>query len=241
VSGGTFLALVLITQAIAYLFEPLHQWTASQNKYRVLISVLRVPMLQKRTSITDAMRNHMLKHASSEVVMTAIAKYIRKLNNKIDDAKASKIAKSLVDSASRNNIDACLLTALVARESSFCHETRSPSGAIGLAQLMPETATALGITDPTDIAQNLEGAARYLKMLIELWHAREDAFEMALASYRLGPTLIKACDGIPNISNIAVYLDDVLAHFIKLQGLISEIDNDAKTATAKNGKGVASK
>ncbi|MFA4016086.1 MAG: hypothetical protein RUDDFDWM_001187 [Candidatus Fervidibacterota bacterium] len=227
-SGGTFLIFVLIAQAIAQLFEPLHRCTPSQNKCKVLISVMRIPMLQKRTSITDAMKDHMRGHAGSEIVATAIAKYIRKLNNKVDEVKASKIAKALVDSANHNNIDACLLAALVARESSFRHETRSPSGAIGLAQLMPETAAALGITDPTDIAQNLEGAARYLKMLIELWHGREDTFEMALASYRLGPTLIRACDGIPNISNIAAYLDDVLAHFLKLQDVILEINNTAK-------------
>ena len=91
--------------------------------------------------------------------------------------------RSMIRSAATSaGVDPDLLTALVWVESSFQPDAVSPAGAIGLAQLMPGTAKGLGV-DPTNPAQNLDGAARMLHGLIEQF----GRVDHALAAYNVGP------------------------------------------------------
>lgn len=185
---------------------------------RALVA-LHAPLLPKCTRLTEALKQR--SEADEMVIANAIAEYAMKLNGRLKRELAEVIALALLDAARRNGIDPFLLAAVVARESSFRPEARSPSGAIGLAQLMPQTATMLGVVDPYDIAQNLDGAARYIGMLMQLWHDRDDLIEMALASYRLGPKLIQLRLGIPNVANITSYLSDILDHYNALHSLVA--------------------
>lgn len=85
-----------------------------------------------------------------------------------------------------------LFRANIEIESGFNPKARSPVGAYGLGQLMPETARALGV-DRYDIAQNLEGSARYLVAMLE----RFGSAELALAAYNAGPEAVERHGGIP--------------------------------------------
>ena len=71
-------------------------------------------------------------------------------------------------------------------------QARSHKGAIGLAQLMPGTAAKLGV-DPHNPRQNLEGGARYLRMMYD----RYGNWRLALAAYNAGPAAVDKYDGVP--------------------------------------------
>jgi soluble lytic murein transglycosylase-like protein len=92
-------------------------------------------------------------------------------------------AHSIRAAARRYGLSASLLAALVRAESGFEPNAVSSAGARGLGQLMPATARALGISDPFDPAQNLDGSARYLAEQVD----RFGSVRLALAAYHAGP------------------------------------------------------
>jgi soluble lytic murein transglycosylase-like protein len=111
-----------------------------------------------------------------------------------------------IDRAARDaGIDPALLAALVRHESNFDPDVRSHAGAIGLAQLMPGTAAALGV-DPTDPVQNLRGGARYLREQLD----RFGTPELALAAYNAGPNRVAQAGGVPRITETQTYVRRVL-------------------------------
>lgn len=98
-------------------------------------------------------------------------------------------------------------------ESGYDPGALSPTGAIGLGQLMPGTADLLGV-DPHDWRQNLDGSARYLAwMLAEFGDMR-----LALAAYNAGPDAVRAHAGIPPFTETQNHVRRVLAVFNRLEG-----------------------
>lgn len=103
--------------------------------------------------------------------------------------------------AATHGVPVGLFLRLVARESGWNAVARSSKGALGLAQLMPDTARALGV-DPMDPVQNLDGGARYLR-------AQFDAFgswPLALAAYNAGPAAVSRHGGIPPFAETRDYV-----------------------------------
>ena len=99
-----------------------------------------------------------------------------------------------------------LFRADVAVESGFQPDARSTKGAIGLSQLMPDTAVTLGV-DPYDPTQNLDGGARYL--LTQL--AKFKSVDLALAAYNAGPDAVAKYGGVPPFAETRGYVQKVLA------------------------------
>lgn len=94
--------------------------------------------------------------------------------------------------ARRHGIPEELFVRLVQQESNWNAKAKSHKGAIGLAQLMPQTARSLGV-NPHDPKQNLEGGARYLKTQYRTFKS----WRLALAAYNAGPGAVKKHNGIP--------------------------------------------
>ncbi len=115
--------------------------------------------------------------------------------------------------ARKAGLDPRLLAAVVWTESGFDPDAVSHVGAIGLAQLMPGTAEALGV-DPTDPVENLEGGARFLASMIR----RFGSAELGLAAYNAGPTRVATAGGIPNIPETLAYVPKVLDRYQQLGG-----------------------
>ena len=88
------------------------------------------------------------------------------------------------DSARRNSLDPYLIYSVMSRESSFKRFALSPKGARGLMQLMPGTAARFGVTDIFDAAQNIEGGAKYLRLLLKLFG--DERLDLVLAAYNAG-------------------------------------------------------
>ena len=100
-----------------------------------------------------------------------------------------------------------LFTELVRAESAFDPRAISPKGAQGLGQLMPATARRLGVTDPWDPIQNLDGAVRYLCAQLE----RFGDARLALAAYNAGPHRVVQYDGIPPYRETRAYVARISA------------------------------
>ena len=107
--------------------------------------------------------------------------------------------------AERFGLEPELLMALVWVESRYCSNALSPKGAIGLGQLMPATAKALGV-NPHDPQQNLWGAAQYLRQQYDTF---ED-WSLALAAYNAGPGTVQKHNGIPPFKETRDFVQAVL-------------------------------
>lgn len=107
--------------------------------------------------------------------------------------------------ARRHGVPEDLFLRLVQQESGWNPGAVSPKGAQGLAQLMPGTADRLGV-DISDPHANLEGGARYLKMM----YARFGTWELALAAYNAGPGAVERYDGIPPYDETQAYVVAIL-------------------------------
>ncbi|GLQ28841.1 hypothetical protein GCM10007927_36440 [Sulfitobacter pacificus] len=98
-------------------------------------------------------------------------------------------------------------------ESAYNPRAVSHAGAIGLGQLMPDTARALGV-DPNNWRQNLDGSARYLTMML----AEFGDTRLALAAYNAGPDAVREYSGIPPYRETQNHVQRVLAVFNRLEG-----------------------
>lgn len=115
--------------------------------------------------------------------------------------------KSEIDlAASEFGVDAALLRAVIHAESAFNPMAISSKGAQGLMQLMPETATDLGVVDAFDAAQNIRGGAEYLAQMLKNFNGDE---RLAAAAYNAGPGAVRKYADVPPYAETQVYVERV--------------------------------
>ena len=109
--------------------------------------------------------------------------------------------------AARHSVDAALVKAVIHTESYFRPAARSRAGAMGLMQLMPETAALYGVRNIADPEENLEAGVRHLRYLMDKYEAR---LPFVLAAYNAGETAVETHQGIPPYPETERYVRKVL-------------------------------
>ncbi|MDQ0203779.1 lytic transglycosylase domain-containing protein [Pectinatus haikarae] len=125
----------------------------------------------------------------------------------VHNVPPQQIEEMIQKAAVKYGVDAKLLSAVAETESNYNAEAVSSAGAVGVMQLMPNTASELGVTNPYDAQQNIEGGAKYLKELLNDFggNVRE-----AVAAYNAGPQAVKKYQGVPPYAETQNYVSHVL-------------------------------
>jgi soluble lytic murein transglycosylase-like protein len=121
----------------------------------------------------------------------------------------------ITTAATKYGIDPALLKGLIRQESNFNAAARSSAGAQGLTQLMPGTASGLGVTDASDPAQAIEGGAKYLKQQLDRFGGD---VSKALAAYNAGPGAVAKYGGVPPYAETQNYVQKVLGYAAEYEG-----------------------
>jgi soluble lytic murein transglycosylase-like protein len=124
-------------------------------------------------------------------------------------------ASLITQAAARYGIDPTLLAGLIQQESGFDPSARSGAGAVGLTQLMPSTAASLGVSEPLDPAQSIEGGARYLAQMLGRFAGNPVD---ALAAYNAGPGAVEQYGGVPPYPETQQYVTKVLGYAASFSG-----------------------
>ena len=111
--------------------------------------------------------------------------------------------------ANRHGIHPALVSAVVRQESAGSPCAVSPKGAMGLMQLMPATAASLGVDDPFQPEQNIDGGVRFLK---ELLNRYQGDYALALSAYNAGPSRVDSAGGVPAFPETKAYVREVMRH-----------------------------
>jgi soluble lytic murein transglycosylase-like protein len=117
------------------------------------------------------------------------------------------IKKMLVETAQKHGVDSDLVLALANAESGYRPDAVSSAGAVGVMQLMPDTARALGVSDSFDARQNIDGGVRYLKEMLRVFGGDT---AKALAAYNAGPEAVRKYGGVPPYGETQAYVRNIL-------------------------------
>jgi soluble lytic murein transglycosylase-like protein len=158
-------------------------------------------------------------HADALSVVRRYAQTLERFDTRLDDARALHLALRTVAQASDYGLDARLVVALVAVESSWDPAARSGAGARGLGQLMPATAAGLGV-DPADADANLDGTIRHLSGLVRRYSglSPQARFEHSIAAYNAGAGAVDRYGGIPPYAETQTYVRRVIGLWRRLAG-----------------------
>ncbi len=122
----------------------------------------------------------------------------------------------ILEAADRYNVDPMLVKAVIKVESDFNHQAVSRKGAIGLMQLMPETARDLRVHDPFDPKANIMGGTNYLRQLLSRF---DGDLSLGLAAYNAGPQrVVMAQNTVPRLPETLDYIKKVLHHYQRYRG-----------------------
>ena len=121
-------------------------------------------------------------------------------------AEGASVEDLITQAAYEYGVDPQLVKAIAIAESDMNQDEISPVGAIGVMQLMPETAEGLGV-DPYDTGENIAGGTKYLKQMLDTF---DGDVPLAVAAYNAGPGAVKRYGGIPPYSETKNYVGRVM-------------------------------
>lgn len=130
---------------------------------------------------------------------------------------------AVLAAAARYDLSPALIDAVARSESGYDAKAVSPAGAIGVMQLMPATARALGV-DPTDPAQNIMGGAAHLRAQLDRF---DGAVDLALAAYNAGGGRVAQYGGVPPFKETRAYVATNLDRLAKASQAAPAFSGDA--------------
>jgi soluble lytic murein transglycosylase-like protein len=140
------------------------------------------------------------------------------------------VADAVSAASARHQLDADFITSVIHAESAFNPHAVSSKGAQGLMQLMPGTASQLGVDNPFDPTSNVEGGTRYLRGLLDYYHGD---MAKALAAYNAGPQRVAKYHGVPPYKETHAYVARVIREFNRKKLAEQRAQNARKKAVSR--------
>jgi soluble lytic murein transglycosylase-like protein len=141
--------------------------------------------------------------------IAASAKQVSGLQN-FSQKPPPSLQEVIKSAATKYDLPSSLIQAVIKAESNGNVYAKSPKGALGLMQLMPQTAKMLQVKNPFNIKENIEGGSKYLKNMLTLF---DNDLPKALAAYNAGPNRVLQEGKIPDIAETKTYIQRVLKYF----------------------------
>lgn len=148
-----------------------------------------------------------LKGYANTFVVRASKPTKKRTNAKEIQRRILDYENTILAAARAHSLDPALIKAVIAAESAGFMNAVSPKGAIGLMQLMPETAADLLISNPRNPHYNIWGGAQYLKQMLDRFNGD---VTLALAAYNAGPATVERAAGLPAIPETQEYVKRVM-------------------------------
>ena len=172
-------------------------WSSKENRWKPVPSAGTASMQAARSAAAEVSQYY-----GHESTQSANAKILA-ANSRGHQASPEEIDASITMAAARHNVDPNLVRAVVKVESNFNSNAVSRKGAMGLMQLMPQTARSLKVKNPFDPDQNVDAGVRHLKQLLENYGGDVN---LTLAAYNAGSGAVARSAGIPHFAETQNYV-----------------------------------
>lgn len=177
-----------------------------------LSSVLETPAALGSAPVIDAslLTYRGMSYAAYPLVSGSYESVYPRLTQAEIQELMPRINAAIEKYSARFNVDPLLVRAVMKQESNFQPFALSTAGAMGLMQLMPDTASGLGVKDPYNIEENIRGGVQYLSFQLQNFN---NDLRLALAAYNAGPNAVRKYGGVPPYEETRNYVERVLKYY----------------------------
>jgi soluble lytic murein transglycosylase-like protein len=198
---GAKIAMLLIPALAALAPAALADYAVLRSGVRLHISGYQV----QGDRVTLAVDGGSAEIAASSLLAVEPEDLFRSLSPAASDPDV-RYAKLIHLAAAKHGMDENLIAEVIAAESNFDPKAVSRKRALGLMQLLPETAQRYAVTNVFDPAQNIEGGTHYLKDLLARYRGN---LKLALAAYNAGPEMVDRYGGVPPFGETQNYVKEI--------------------------------